>query len=77
MAEKRWIAETLFDDLGFRMSYQVDKVLYDFGMAMGPLAMSDMAGNDIMWMIQKDAPVPPGVRRPRVLGTAIAVTDEV
>ena len=29
MAEKRWIAETLFDDLGFRMSYQVDKVLYE------------------------------------------------
>ena len=29
MAEKRWIAETLFDELGFRMSYQVDKVLYE------------------------------------------------
>jgi spermidine synthase len=29
MAEKRWIAETLFDDLGFRMSYQVDKLLYE------------------------------------------------
>ena len=29
MAEKRWIAETLFDDLGFRMSYQVDRVLYE------------------------------------------------
>jgi spermidine synthase len=29
MAEKRWIPETLFDDLGFRMSYQVDKVLYE------------------------------------------------
>ena len=29
MAEKRWIAETLFDDLGFRISYQVDKVLYE------------------------------------------------
>jgi spermidine synthase len=29
MAEKRWIAETLFDELGFRMSFQVDKVLYE------------------------------------------------
>jgi spermidine synthase len=29
MAEKRWIAETLFDDLGFRMSFEVDKVLYE------------------------------------------------
>jgi spermidine synthase len=28
-AEKRWIAETLFDDLGFRMTFQVDKVLYE------------------------------------------------
>ena len=29
MAEKRWIAETLFDELGFRMSYQVERVLYE------------------------------------------------
>lgn len=29
MAEKRWIAETLFDELGFRMSYAVDRVLYE------------------------------------------------
>jgi spermidine synthase len=29
MAEKRWIAETLFDDLGFRMTFEVDKVLYE------------------------------------------------
>ena len=29
MAEKRWIAETLFDDLGFRMTFQVEKVLYE------------------------------------------------
>jgi 3-hydroxyacyl-CoA dehydrogenase len=45
----------------------VNQALFDFGMAMGPLAMSDMAGNDILWMIQKDAPAPAGVRRPRVL----------
>jgi spermidine synthase len=29
MVDKRWIAETLFDDLGFRMSYRADKVLYE------------------------------------------------
>jgi spermidine synthase len=28
-AEERWIAETLFDDLGFRMTFRVDKVLYE------------------------------------------------
>lgn len=27
MAEKRWITETLFDDLGLRMSYRADKVI--------------------------------------------------
>jgi spermidine synthase len=29
MAETRWIPETLFDELGFRMSYRADKVLYE------------------------------------------------
>src|SRR6266436_7791917 len=29
MAKRRWIPETLFDDLGFRMTFEVDKVLYE------------------------------------------------
>src|SRR6516165_8167140 len=29
MAAKRWIPETLFDELGFRMTYAVDRVLYE------------------------------------------------
>src|SRR5215207_6440638 len=29
MGEKRWIAETLFDELGFRMTYQVERVLHE------------------------------------------------
>src|SRR5262245_55056105 len=29
MVEKRWIPETLFDELGFRMSYEVERVLYE------------------------------------------------
>ena len=29
MTKERWIAETLFDDLGFRMSYRVDRLLYE------------------------------------------------
>jgi spermidine synthase len=29
MTGKRWIAETLFDELGFRMSYRVDQVLHE------------------------------------------------
>jgi spermidine synthase len=29
MAEERWIAETLFDEFGFRMTFKVKKVLYE------------------------------------------------
>ena len=29
MAAKRWIPETLFDDLGFRMTYAAERVLYE------------------------------------------------
>ena len=29
MAQERWIAETLFDQLGFRMTFRVDRVLYE------------------------------------------------
>jgi 3-hydroxyacyl-CoA dehydrogenase len=32
---------------------QVDRALQDWGMAMGPFAMYDMAGNDIGWEIRK------------------------
>jgi 3-hydroxyacyl-CoA dehydrogenase len=32
---------------------QVDKVLYDFGMPMGPFAMSDLAGIDVGWRIRE------------------------
>ncbi len=35
------------------MPWDVDKVLYDFGMPMGPYAMSDMAGLDIGWSREK------------------------
>jgi 3-hydroxyacyl-CoA dehydrogenase len=32
---------------------QVDRALQEWGMAMGPFAMSDLAGNDIGWYIRK------------------------
>ncbi|MBV9437222.1 MAG: enoyl-CoA hydratase/isomerase family protein, partial [Acidobacteria bacterium] len=32
----------------------VDKALYDFGMAMGPLATGDLAGLDVGWRIRKE-----------------------
>ena len=47
---------------------QVDSALYDFGMAMGPLAMGDLAGLDVGWRIRKEFKhlEKPGVRVPKV-----------
>jgi 3-hydroxyacyl-CoA dehydrogenase len=44
----------------------VDGALYDFGMAMGPLATGDLAGLDIGWRIRKERRhlQKPGVRQP-------------
>jgi 3-hydroxyacyl-CoA dehydrogenase len=44
----------------------VDKVLYDFGMAMGPLATGDLAGLDVGWRIRKEIAhlQKPGIRQP-------------
>jgi 3-hydroxyacyl-CoA dehydrogenase len=46
------------------LPWQVDKALQDWGLAMGPFAMSDMAGNDVSWRIRKQqAPTRPNDRR--------------
>ena len=44
----------------------VDRVLYDFGMAMGPLATGDLAGLDVGWRIRKEYRhlEKPGLRQP-------------
>ena len=44
----------------------VDQALYDFGMAMGPLATGDLAGLDVGWRIRKEYRhlERPGVRQP-------------
>src|SRR5246127_3915105 len=43
----------------------VDNALYEFGMAMGPLATGDLAGLDVGWRIRKEFPhlQKPGVRQ--------------
>ena len=45
---------------------RVDRVLYDFGAAMGPMAVGDLAGLDVGMRVRKEAPhlYPPGTRRP-------------
>ena len=47
---------------------EVDAVLTDFGMAMGPLAVGDLAGLDVGWRIRKEYRhlVPQGERQPLV-----------
>ena len=35
------------------LPHQVDKVLTDFGLPMGPFAMSDLAGLDVSWRVRK------------------------
>jgi 3-hydroxyacyl-CoA dehydrogenase len=44
----------------------VDRALYEFGMAMGPLATGDLAGLDVGWRIRKEFAhlEKPGVRQP-------------
>jgi 3-hydroxyacyl-CoA dehydrogenase len=48
---------------------QVDKVLYDYGMAMGPHAVGDLAGLDVGWRIRKEYKhlEPKGIRQPLVV----------
>jgi 3-hydroxyacyl-CoA dehydrogenase len=45
---------------------EVDGALYDFGMAMGPLAVGDLAGLDVGWRIRKEYRhlEKPGIRQP-------------
>jgi len=47
LAERQREAQALI--LEGAMPWDVDRVLYDFGMPMGPFAMSDLAGLDIGW----------------------------
>jgi 3-hydroxyacyl-CoA dehydrogenase len=47
---------------------EVNQALYDFGMAMGPLAVDDLAGLDVGWAVRKEFArfAKPGVRTPLV-----------
>lgn len=44
------------------LPHQVDAAIYNFGMAMGPIAMGDMAGLDVGWRIRKRQGRPEGKR---------------
>jgi len=47
---------------------QVDKVMFDFGLAMGPFAMGDLAGNDVGWRVRKER-FPEATRDASYVGT--------
>jgi len=53
---------------------QVNQALYDFGMPMGPLAMYDLVGNDVMRDIERGSPMlsAPGSRKPVVIERLLA-----
>ncbi len=44
----------------------IDKAMYEYGMAMGPMAVGDLAGLDVGWRIRKEFKhlEKPGVRQP-------------
>ncbi|TLY74033.1 MAG: 3-hydroxyacyl-CoA dehydrogenase, partial [Gammaproteobacteria bacterium] len=46
---------------------QIDRVIEGFGFAMGPLAMRDLAGNDVGLAIRKGRKLPPDERRSPIL----------
>jgi 3-hydroxyacyl-CoA dehydrogenase len=41
---------------------QVDRVLTEFGMAMGPFAVADLSGLDVFWRIRQEKPHVEGAR---------------
>ena len=46
---------------------QIDGVIESFGFAMGPLAVRDLAGNDVGYLIRKSRKLPPDERRSPLL----------
>ena len=51
---------------------QVDEVIERFGFAMGPLAMRDLAGNDVGWAIRRNRTLPPDERCSPILERMVA-----
>jgi 3-hydroxyacyl-CoA dehydrogenase len=46
---------------------QIDRVMEEFGFAMGPLAVRDLAGNDVGYLIRKGRKLPPDERSSPIL----------
>jgi 3-hydroxyacyl-CoA dehydrogenase len=51
---------------------QIDRVIEDFGFAMGPLAVRDLAGNDVGLLIRNSRQLPADERRSPILARLVA-----
>jgi len=51
--------------------YAIDKAIEDWGMAMGPFRMLDLAGNDVHWAVRKDLAAKDPDYRSSVIADAI------
>jgi 3-hydroxyacyl-CoA dehydrogenase len=51
---------------------QIDRVIEGFGFAMGPLAVRDLAGNDVGFQIRRGRRLPPDERWSPILGRLVA-----
>jgi 3-hydroxyacyl-CoA dehydrogenase len=51
---------------------QIDRVMESFGFAMGPLAVRDLAGNDVGFLIRKGRRLPPDERWSPILERLVA-----
>ncbi len=50
----QYLREAMFLVEEGALPQDVDRVLYDFGMPMGPFAMCDLAGNDVGWRVRQE-----------------------
>lgn len=50
----QYLREAMFLVEEGALPQDVDRVLYDFGLPMGPFAMCDLAGNDVGWRVRQE-----------------------
>ena len=50
----QYLREAMFLVEEGALPQDVDRVLYEFGMPMGPFAMCDLAGNDVGWRVRQE-----------------------
>jgi 3-hydroxyacyl-CoA dehydrogenase len=67
----QYLREAMFLVEEGALPQDVDRVIYDFGLPMGPFAMSDLAGNDVGWRIRKAKGRPANMRYSGTISDAL------